>query len=156
ATGGCGSYTGPQPRPGPRCHRCCRARNLFPSPDAARWPHPRSVARRRGRLAHAVRDQTAAERRRDGSLPPEEPHVGSLGGLSMFMRKAGTTVPKEDETIEAACLALGDRRPVFQDGRGTELHDLLTIKYENPVAGIVGGHLWILSQQEKGGTAAIV
>jgi len=95
--------------------------------------------------------------RSDATIAPTVPHVGSLGEISIFMRKAGSTVSKEeDATIEAAAVALADGRPVFEDGRGTALHDLLTIKYENPIAGIVGGHLWILSQQQEGAQGALV
>ena len=81
----------------------------------------------------------------------DTPRVSTLGDVAVFMRgpavfRAGSD---EDATLEAASVALAEHRAVFEDGRGTELWDLLNEKYQNPIAGIVGGHLTLLSLQSQ-------
>lgn len=92
----------------------------------------------------------------DVAIAPAVPHVGSLGEISMFMRGSIAAMPAADETIEAASIALADHRPVFEKGMGKPLHELLTLKYQNPIAGIVGGHLWILSNMEQSGVTSTI
>ena len=58
------------------------------------------------------------------------------------MRRAGGAAdPDQDETVEAARMALSQGRNLFAEGRGTQLQELLLEKYNDPVAGIIGCHL---------------
>lgn len=68
--------------------------------------------------------------------------LGAIGDAAVSMRRAGGAAdPDQDETIEAARMALGQGRNLFAEGRGTQLQALLLEKYNDPVAGIIGCHL---------------
>ncbi|MET0828273.1 MAG: caspase family protein [Microbacterium sp.] len=68
--------------------------------------------------------------------------LGAIGDAAVSMRRAGGTAdPDQDETIEAARMALSQSRNLFAEGRGTQLQALLLEKYNDPVAGIIGCHL---------------
>jgi hypothetical protein len=70
-----------------------------------------------------------------GAIPVDEPAV--------FMRAAadGQSLPEQDAVVEAARLALAQGRNLFAEGRGTQLAELLLVKFADPIAGIIGGHL---------------
>ena len=73
----------------------------------------------------------------------EVPHVGMTGDAAVFMRRAGGT-PRpwdQDVVIEAARMALTQGRDLFGEGRGAQLQELLLHDYDDPIAGIIGGHL---------------
>ncbi len=61
--------------------------------------------------------------------------------ILMPPRGAPARPPDQDAVIEAARLALVQGRNLLGAGRGTHLGDLLLRTYDDPVAGIIGGHL---------------
>ena len=68
--------------------------------------------------------------------------LGAIGDAAVSLRRAGGMADAEqDETIEAARMALSQGRNLFAEGRGTQLQSLLLEKYNDPVAGIIGCHL---------------
>lgn len=75
----------------------------------------------------------------DGTLDPRP-------RLSVLMRRQGAAQFSDEttKTFELARFALADERGVMSD----ELEGILWGKYENPIAGIIGGHLLILAFDE--------
>jgi hypothetical protein len=75
-----------------------------------------------------------------------------LDEAAIFMRRAdGTPRPdQQDAVIEGARLALAQGRNVFAGGRGSELKDLLLLKYDDPIAGIIGCHLLVVAMDADG------
>lgn len=51
----------------------------------------------------------------------------------------------QDAVIEAARLALTQGRNLFADARGTKLQKLLLEDFDDPIAGIIGGHLLLMA-----------
>jgi len=89
--------------------------------------------------------QIAIRRPEPGSAGPGA-SVQAIGDAAIFMRRpGGMPDPQQDATLEAARMALGQGRDLFAEGRGTDLQSLLLEKYEDPVAGIIGGHLLLRS-----------
>ncbi len=73
--------------------------------------------------------------------PPQHPRI------SLLMRYIGSPWgTQEDVQLEKARVALADERPILSD----ELTALLVQKFNNPLAGILGGHL-LLIEHEQGG-----
>jgi hypothetical protein len=71
-----------------------------------------------------------------------------LSRISLIMRRIGAPWgTAEDLKIEKARIALADERPILNE----ELVALLIQKCDNPLAGIIGGHL-LLIEHEQGGT----
>lgn len=66
--------------------------------------------------------------------------------LAVLMHRLGgpATAPT-DLMIDQARVALADERLVL----GGELDDLLVVKFDNPIAGILGGHLLLVEQARK-------
>lgn len=64
--------------------------------------------------------------------------------VSVMMRRLGQATPLdfEDWLIEMARVALADERRILN----AELEDLLMRKFENPMAGIIGGHLLLVER----------
>ncbi len=83
----------------------------------------------------------------DGDVP----HVGVIGDAAVFMRRAGGTARPwdQDVVIEAARMALTQGRDLFGEGRGAQLQELLLQQYDDPIAGIIGGHLLLRACQDS-------
>jgi hypothetical protein len=64
--------------------------------------------------------------------------------VSFMMRRLGQAAPSdvEDRLIETARIALADERRILN----AELESLLLQKFENPMAGIIGGHLLLVER----------
>jgi hypothetical protein len=79
---------------------------------------------------------------------PQAGEAGSEPRVSLLMRRSGSkwNTP-EDLRLEKAKVALADERPILND----DLRDVLLLKFDNPLAGIIGGHLLLISR-EHGGT----
>jgi Caspase domain len=77
--------------------------------------------------------------------------AGVIGEVALFMRPAGgrTGDPEQDEVIEAARLALAQGRNLLAEGNGTQLQELLLLKYADPIAGIIGCHLLLRAMNER-------
>jgi Caspase domain len=86
-------------------------------------------------------------RRADGdAVTTGQPHVSAIGEPAVFMRRAGQyRDPREDVVVEAARVALTEGRNILGEGRGAEVEELLFIKFNNPIAGIIGAHLKVLA-----------
>jgi hypothetical protein len=54
----------------------------------------------------------------------------------------------DDRVIEAARIALTQGRNLFAEGRGDQLEELLLLKCENPIAGMIGAHLVLITMAE--------
>jgi hypothetical protein len=66
---------------------------------------------------------------------------------SLLMRRVGMAWGTgEDVLLEKARVALADERLVLND----ELSALLLLKFDNPLAGIIGGHLLVIDQEQGG------
>ena len=65
------------------------------------------------------------------------------------MRKRGVTLTLDDSILEAARIALAQGRNLFAEGRGQELKDMLFMKYQDPLAGLMGAHLLLITQAES-------
>jgi hypothetical protein len=64
--------------------------------------------------------------------------------ISLLMRRPGTPWGTDEDTLlEEVRIALADERPVMNKA----LTDLLLSKSENPLAGIIGGHLLVMEQK---------
>ena len=75
------------------------------------------------------------------SLPATQARV------ALLMRRIGAPWgTANDLQIEKARVALADERPILND----ELSDLLLRKFENPLAGIIGGHLLLIEREQSG------
>jgi hypothetical protein len=75
-----------------------------------------------------------------------QPQVSAIGEPAVFMRRAGLyRDPQEDAVLEAARVALAEGRNILGEGRGTEVEQLLLLKFQNPIAGIIGAHLKLLA-----------
>ena len=89
--------------------------------------------------------QVAIRRRAPGDAGAAA-SVQAIGDAAVFMRRpGGMPDPEQDATLEAARMALAQGRDLFADGRGVDLQSLLLEKYDDPVAGIIGGHLLLRS-----------
>jgi hypothetical protein len=81
----------------------------------------------------------------DSTLNKPLESVGELLTASVLMSKNGFSPDDwQFRTTEIARLALADDRPVRSD----QLDDLLEHKLENPMLGILGAHLLLLSREE--------
>ncbi|WP_139306890.1 caspase family protein [Modestobacter sp. DSM 44400] len=73
--------------------------------------------------------------------------------VALFMHRPGApAAPDQDEAVEGARLALVQGRDVFSGGRGGGLRRALLEEYEDPVAGIIGGHLLLRAMAGPAGT----
>src|SRR5206468_1126613 len=72
--------------------------------------------------------------------------LGARPSISILMRRAGTPWgTAEDLQVQKACVALADERQILND----HLSELFFQKFDNPLAGIVGAHLLLLSIRGK-------
>jgi hypothetical protein len=77
------------------------------------------------------------------------PFLRSMGSVSLLMVRLGGAaldpyqVAQTEGKIEGWRLALRDRRKISS----ADAHNLLTEKFENPIAGIIGAHLALLGEQ---------
>jgi hypothetical protein len=66
--------------------------------------------------------------------------------ITFLMRQLGAPWgTQEDLELAKATVALADERPMLN----AELFDLLTKKFQNPLAGILGGHLLLLGHEDR-------
>src|SRR5262249_46598899 len=73
--------------------------------------------------------------------------------LSLLMRRTGAAWgTQEDLQLEKARVALADERMILNE----ELDGLLVKKFENPLAGIIGGHFLLMDQRASGARVALV
>jgi hypothetical protein len=80
-------------------------------------------------------------------LVPDKEHVRPT--TSLLMRRRGIPWGSPDDLqFEKARVALADERSVLSE----QLRELLLDKSDNPLSGILGGHLLLLEQQLKGQT----
>jgi hypothetical protein len=76
----------------------------------------------------------------------------SIKDVAMFMRQPGVSrAPDQDAVIEGARLALTQNRNLFEEGRGSQLAELLLTKFTDPIAGIIGGHLLLQASPVQAG-----
>lgn len=81
-----------------------------------------------------------------GSAQAAEP----IEDAAVFLRRPGAVhVSQQDSVIEAARTALTQGRNLFAEGRGAELADLLLVKFDDPVAAIIGGHLLLRAADDS-------
>ena len=73
-----------------------------------------------------------------GTRPPE-PIVDAAA--AMLRDPAAAREPDQDAVVETARTALGQGRNLLGEGRGEDLRRLLLQEYDDPIAGIIGGHL---------------
>jgi hypothetical protein len=80
---------------------------------------------------------------------PGDTGLATRPRVSIMMRRLGDGIGSEDEdrTIEAARLALADERRVLN----AQLEALLLEKFNNPIAGIIGGHLLLVERERDPG-----
>lgn len=78
-----------------------------------------------------------------GSADAERRH--SMFSLHMRRSGDGDPDPREDRLIEAACTALAYERYLLAG----ELQELLLRNFSNPIAGIVGAHLFVLQAERS-------
>jgi hypothetical protein len=90
-------------------------------------------------------------------VPPNTvPFLRSMGSVSLLMARLGDAALDPNQAagtegkIEGWRLALRDRRKISS----AEAHSLLTEKFENPIAGIIGAHLALLGEQAPAGAAS--
>ena len=76
--------------------------------------------------------------------------LGEPGQVAVFMRRKNDTSTQFDAVLETARTALAQNRNMFAVERGGyELEALLTAKFENPIAGIIGAHLLLIAQDHE-------
>ena len=97
------------------------------------------VACAKWRLEAYVLRQVAA----DASSPDWRPRV------SILMRRPEVTAPlgESDQLIETARIALADERAILN----ADLELLLLQKFDNPIAGLIGGHLLLVEHERDPG-----
>lgn len=98
-----------------------------------------------------LRRSEAAPAAADGRGPAG---LAPVDEAAIFMRAAdGRPRPAEqDAVVEAARLALAQGRNLFAEGQGSQLQDLLLLKYADPIAGIIGCHLLLAAMDAEGTT----
>ncbi|HEX8623031.1 MAG TPA: hypothetical protein VF718_13775 [Allosphingosinicella sp.] len=77
----------------------------------------------------------------------EETREAKPTRFTILMRRPGEEISERDSLVDHARVALADERLVL----GGELEDLLVRKFDNPIAGIIGGHLLIVEHQRRPG-----